>query len=120
MDEVRQAIQNYRDLITEHRLNIYELRKAIRGEKDKRTKLAYRKTLRWNKQQIRECRGIINNLRLRLPTSWTWVIMILAVIILALLFPISIWTFAPIWVILLIGFLYILILTGKSRGLHDQ
>jgi hypothetical protein len=59
MQGIKEGVNNYRAVIAECKLNIDDLRKSIRSEKDKVMKSNYKKQLRWNKRQIRESRYII-------------------------------------------------------------
>ena len=121
MTTEKELIDNYRKIASECRKNISDTKKAIRDLKkttlsdaDRRTIKAFQRSIAWNRDQIREIRLKIRNIKIASGSNyWTWLILILVTAILAVSFPISIFTFAPIWGMLLIGYLYILVITGK-------
>jgi hypothetical protein len=121
MNTEKQLIDNYRKTVSECRNNISDTKKAIKElkrsdptYKDKLTIKAYQRSIQWNRKQIKECREVIRNIKISSGKNyWTWIVLSLLCVLLAVAFPISIWTFAPLWGMLLIGFIVILIRTGK-------
>jgi len=121
MNTEKELIDNYRKTASECRQNISDTKKSIRNLKkptlqdaDRRTIKAFQRSIAWNRNQIKECREVIRNIKISSGKNyWTWLILILITAILAVSFPISIFTFAPIWGMLLIGYLYILLITSK-------
>ena len=121
MNTEKELIDNYRKIASECRKNISDTKKAIRDLKkttlsdaDRRTVKAFQRSIAWNRNQIKECREVIRNIKISSGKNyWTWIVLSLLCVLLAVAFPISLWTFAPIWGMLLIGYLYILLITSK-------
>jgi hypothetical protein len=121
MNEVKEITDNLKMIIRESKSNISVTKDAIKAlkkvplsAKDKLTIEAYKKSIAWNRQQIKDSRNSLRIVKMKYGKNyWTWIILITFTVILALLFPISIFTFAPIWGTLLIGWLYIMVSTGR-------
>jgi len=102
---------NYKTVINNCRENIKDARRAKR-RCDKAEKIMYSKTIRWNKQQIRESKGMIRILQLRYKNSGQyWLLMIFLCLLIACLIPgagLAI-ILAPIWGSCLIGMIILII-----------
>jgi len=121
MNKAKLLKEDYKKAIAGHNANIRSARKAIRALKKisltshyLQTIKAYRKSIVWNRQMINECRQSMRMITINYSSNyWVWIILFALCGILALLFPISMFTFAPVWITLLVGLGYILIITSN-------
>lgn len=123
MTERDELISIQKAALREHKATIRTTRQAIRALKkqdltsiDRLTIKAYRRAIKWNKEQIRDCREQIRNIKLRYPKNyWTIILLIIITLIFAVIFPISVFTFAPLLIPAIIGIFYFLIKTSKPQ-----
>lgn len=110
------ALREYKATIRTTRQAIRALKKQDLASIDRLTIKAYRRAIKWNKEQIRDCREQIRNIKLRYPKNyWTIILLIIITLIFAVIFPISVFTFAPLLIPAIIGIFYFLIKTSKPQ-----
>lgn len=123
MKERDELIRLQKTAMKEHRATIRTNRQAIRALRkqdltsiDRLTIKAYRRAIKWNRKEIRDCREQIRNIKLRYPKNyWTIIFLIILTLIIAVIFPISVFTFTPLLVPAIIGIFYFLIETSKPQ-----
>lgn len=110
-----QELETVEIQLREHKENIKDARRAIRNcSHDERQ--MYRNVIRWNRKGIKEAK--IKRRLIKAQTTSTWWLWLIAAILCVVILitvpgaPVAV-VFAPLWIMALFGFIYILIAIKK-------
>jgi len=104
-------------LIDNLKENIKDAKRALRSSKTKLDKRVYRNVLRYNHSELRQARAKQKIIKARTQKSWwIWLAALLLCLVLMLVFPGASLAliFAPLWLLVLIGFIVILFLIERK------
>ena len=108
LQAVNTEIRNYRD-------NIKDAQRAVRNSAgDERS--MYRSVIRYNKKELRGAKTKRRFIEAQAKTTWwLWLIALIVCIIIMAVFPAAplALIFSPLWVLILVGFIYILFAVKK-------
>lgn len=120
-DELRKSdyldmIDNLKIQIKEHKLNIKDARNALRHAVSGEDRLYYRQLIRRNREELKEAKATIKVIKMRVKGSfWFWLLIAILCCLIFVFIPGASLALilSPIWIVVIIGFLYILYLVRK-------